>query len=114
MATETAIAVAFLTYAAGRIGSTVDFSRRHALSNAADEATTRRFLASLGPDDILFINDTNPVFSRGDAALPISRAGMVVYLGTLANETASGADWLLPTDYPSLMAPWVVSAQTVL
>ncbi|WP_243369946.1 4Fe-4S dicluster domain-containing protein [Geotalea sp. SG265] len=100
LATETAIAVALLNYVAGRINQTVDFSRRHALSDVAGENQVRRFLASLGPDDILFIHDTNPLFTRGDAALPVSRAGMIVYLGTLENETAAAADWVLPVDYP--------------
>ncbi|ACM19227.1 menaquinol oxidoreductase complex ACIII, molybdopterin-binding-like and iron-sulfur cluster-binding subunit ActB [Geotalea daltonii FRC-32] len=100
MATETAIVAALLNYAAGRIGQTVDFSRHHALSDVAGDGQVRRFLASLGPDDTLFIHDTNPLFSRGDAALPISRAGMIVYLGTLENETAAASDWILPIDCP--------------
>jgi Fe-S-cluster-containing dehydrogenase component/anaerobic selenocysteine-containing dehydrogenase len=105
VATETAVVAALLNQACGGIGRTVDFSRPHALGNTAGEAEIRNFLASLGPEDVLFIHDTNPVFSRGDARLAIGRAGTVVYLGTLMNETAKMADWVLPLDYP-LEAWW--------
>lgn len=99
-ATATAVAAALLNYAAGRIGETVDFSRPHALSGAAGEAETEQLLASLGSSDVLFIHDTNPVYSRPAAAEQVSRAGLTVYLGTLHDETAEAADWVLPIDSP--------------
>ena len=100
IATETALCVALLNFAAGRIGQTVDFSQLHALSNTAQEAELATFFASLGPNDILFVHDTNPAYSRLSTGGQISRAGTVVYLGTLMDETAQHAHWYLPTDYP--------------
>ena len=99
-AVETATACSLLNYAAGRVGDTVDFSRPHALSQAAGEDEIQQFFASLGPRDVLFIHDSNPVYSSPAAALNIGRAGMTVYLGTMPDETAEAAHWVLPTDYP--------------
>ncbi|SNB46690.1 4Fe-4S dicluster domain-containing protein [Geobacter sp. DSM 9736] len=99
-ALETAVACALLNYAAGRIGETVDFSRPHALSNAATEEELQRFFGTLGPSDILFIHDTNPVYTRPGTLDLIRRAGLVVFLGTMPDETAEAADWVLPIDSP--------------
>ena len=100
VATDTALLVALLNYAAGSIGKTVDFSRPHALSQSAREAEAAAFFASLGPNDIVFVHDTNPSYSRAGAAAQLSRAGTVVYLGTLMDETAEQAHWFLPVDSP--------------
>jgi len=100
LATETAIAAALLNHAVGRIGHTVDFSRSHALSHTAAEADLEGFLASLGPDDILFIHETDPFYSRSDFSPHLSRAGMVIYVGTMMDETAEAAEWFLPVDSP--------------
>ncbi|HBA87288.1 MAG TPA: molybdopterin-binding oxidoreductase [Geobacter sp.] len=100
LATETAICAALLNYTAGSIGKTVDFTRPHALSRTAREAELADFLASLGPRDIVFVHDTNPVYSRPGAATQLGRAGAVVYLGTMTDETAQQATWVLPMDSP--------------
>jgi len=100
VATDTALCAALLNYAAGSIGNTVDFSRPHALSRSAREAELAAFFQSLGPNDILFVHDTNPGYSRTGAAEQMSRAGTIVYLGTLMNETARQAHWFLPVDSP--------------
>ena len=100
LATETALFAALLNFAAGRIGQTVDFSRPHALSGAAREAELELFFASLDPEDVLFVLDTNPAYSRLGAAAQLSRAGMLVYLGTMMDETAQQAHWFLPVDSP--------------
>ena len=100
VATDTALCAALLNLAAGGLGQTVDFSRPHALSQTAPEAELERFFASLGPNDLLFVHDTNPVYSRFKAAAQLSRAGTVVYLGTLLDETAQLAHWFLPIDSP--------------
>ncbi|QWV93455.1 4Fe-4S dicluster domain-containing protein [Geomonas oryzisoli] len=99
-ATDTALCVALLNYAAGALGTTVDFSRPHALSGSAREAELDLFFSSLGPQDVLFVLDANPAYSRTAAAEAMARAGMVVYLGTQLDETAELARWVLPTDYP--------------
>ncbi|RPH75172.1 4Fe-4S dicluster domain-containing protein, partial [bacterium] len=100
VAVETAIAVALLNHAAGRIGQTVDFSRPHAQTNAGGEAEVETFLSSLGPQDILFIHDANPLYSRVRAEPHLNRAGMKVYLGTMMDETAETAEWFLPVNSP--------------
>ena len=101
VAAETAIAAALLNYAAGRIGETVDFSRPHALTPPLARRKLETSFPLSGPDDILFVHDTNPLYSRaGAASQQVSRAGMVVYLGTLMDETAQRADWFLPVDSP--------------
>ncbi|QXE89934.1 4Fe-4S dicluster domain-containing protein [Geomonas subterranea] len=98
--TDTALCVALLNYAVGAIGTTVDFSRPHALSLSARAAELDLFFASLGPQDVLFVLDANPAYCRTGAAEQMTRAGMVVYLGTQLDETAELARWVLPTDTP--------------
>jgi anaerobic selenocysteine-containing dehydrogenase/Fe-S-cluster-containing dehydrogenase component len=97
---ETAVAAGLLNGAAGRLGQTVDFSRPHALSAAATEEQVVRFLADLGPQDILVIHQANILHSRPRAFDDIRRAAVVVYLGTMMDETAEAADWVLPIDSP--------------
>lgn len=100
MAIETAAAVALLNHVAGRVGQSVDFSRPHALSAAAGELELQKFLATLGPRDILFVHDTNPLYTRPDIAPLLRKAGLIVSMGTLMDETASAADLVLPMDSP--------------
>ena len=100
LAADTALCAGLLNHAAGRIGQTVDFSRPHALSGAAREIELELFFASLGPRDLLFVLDTNPAYSRLGAAAQLSRAGTLVYLGTMMDETAQLAHWVLPLDSP--------------
>ena len=100
VATDTALCAALLNYAAGRIGTTVQFSQPHALSQTAGELSAQKFFSALGPDDLLIVHDTNPGFSRTGAAAQISRAGTTVYLGSLMDETAQQSRWFLPIDTP--------------
>jgi anaerobic selenocysteine-containing dehydrogenase/Fe-S-cluster-containing dehydrogenase component len=97
---ENALAAALLTYAAGRVGDTVDFSRPHALSKTATARETHAILADLGPKDVLIVCGTNPAFTMPGAAELIRQAGTVVYLGAMDDETAQLAHWALPVDYP--------------
>ena len=96
---QTGVSVALLNWVAGRLGQTVDFSRPHALGRAARDAETQAFLESIGPDDTLFICEANPVYSIKDAAAHIRRAGCVVYMGTMPDETSELATWVLPVNY---------------
>jgi Fe-S-cluster-containing dehydrogenase component/anaerobic selenocysteine-containing dehydrogenase len=98
-ATETAVLAALLNHACGADGTTVDFSRPHALSATARDAELEQFLASLGREDVLFVHDTNPVYSRPGALPRLTKAGTIVYLGTMMDETAQQATWFLPIDY---------------
>jgi molybdopterin-containing oxidoreductase family iron-sulfur binding subunit len=99
-ARDTALAVALLNYAAGRIGQTVDFSRPHALSSAATHDQVSAALSGLTADDVLIIHNANPAHTLPGTADGIRKAGTVVYLGTMLNETAALADWVLPIDSP--------------
>ncbi|UFS70375.1 4Fe-4S dicluster domain-containing protein [Geomonas sp. RF6] len=99
-AQETAAACALLNYAAGRVGETVDFSRPHAVGEAAGSLDLQRFLATLDARDVLFIHDSNLLYSFPQGARQVQRAGTVVYLGTMPDETARIAEWVLPVDSP--------------
>jgi anaerobic selenocysteine-containing dehydrogenase/Fe-S-cluster-containing dehydrogenase component len=100
VARQIAMATALLNYAAGRIGQTVDFSRRHALGGTVTTKQFQQVLQSVTPDDILIIHNANPVYSLPGAAEHIRRVGTVVYLGTHRDETAELATWVLPIDSP--------------
>ncbi len=97
---QTAVAAALLNWVAGRVGQTVDFSRPHAISQTATRGQVQAFLESLTPEDTLIICDANPVYSIPGAAEHIKRAGTVVYMGALPDETSELATWVLPTHSP--------------
>lgn len=78
----------------------IDFSQNHALSNTAMKEDTLRLLQSVNSNHILFIHNTNPVYSFRDASKYLKQAGRVVFMGTARNETADLADWILPVHYP--------------
>jgi molybdopterin-containing oxidoreductase family iron-sulfur binding subunit len=99
-AMSTACAAALLNYAAGRIGKTVDFSRAHALGRSAANGQTQKFVSGLTADDVLIVHNSNPAYSLSGASEQLSRAGMVIYLGTMPDETAELASWVLPVDSP--------------
>jgi anaerobic selenocysteine-containing dehydrogenase/Fe-S-cluster-containing dehydrogenase component len=92
-----ALAVCLLNYAAGRFDTVIDISSPHALSNTATEEELMDFLRALSPEDVLFIHKTNPAFTRPESAEALKKAGLIVYLGTMADETAALSDWYLPT-----------------
>jgi molybdopterin-containing oxidoreductase family iron-sulfur binding subunit len=100
MACQTAIAAALLNWVAGRVGQTVDFSRPHALSGTATRVQVQAFLEKITPEDTLIICDANPVYSIPGAAEHIRRAGTVVYMGTMPDETSELATWVLPVHSP--------------
>ena len=93
-------AAALLNFAAGRVGQTVDFSRPHALGRTASGKAMGEFLKALPSGGVLIVHNANPAYSRPWAAESIRRAGTVIYLGTMIDETAELADWVLPTDSP--------------
>ncbi len=99
-ALQTALAAALLNWAAGRIGQTVDFARAHALGRAATHKEASKLFDGLTSDDVLIVHSANPAFTLPGAAEGIRRAGSVVYLGTMLDETAELATWVLPIDSP--------------
>ena len=100
VARETAVIAALLNCAAGRIGKTVDLSRSHALDLVTANVYLKKYLPDLTPEHILVIHNANPAYSYPGAAEHLKRVGTVVYLGTMMDETAELADWVLPIDSP--------------
>jgi len=98
---DTAVAAALLNYAAGRVGQTVDFSRPHALSAATPHGQVEQLIGSVGKNGVLIVHGCNPVFTMNGAAEMLKHdAATVVYLGTMMDETAEMAEFVLPTDSP--------------
>ncbi len=99
-ARDLAMAAALLNYAAGRIGSSMDFAAPHALSRAAGNRQAEALLEGLTQEDILFLLGANPVYALNGAEAALRRAGAVVCLGTMPDESAALAHWTLPVDSP--------------
>jgi anaerobic selenocysteine-containing dehydrogenase/Fe-S-cluster-containing dehydrogenase component len=99
-ARRAALVAALLNWAAGRVGTTVDFARPHALSALTDNARLRGMLRDMRGEDVLFVCGANPAYSLPDAASDLRRAALIVSLSPMLDETASMADWVLPVDTP--------------
>jgi Fe-S-cluster-containing dehydrogenase component/anaerobic selenocysteine-containing dehydrogenase len=99
-AKELAAAVAMLNFSCGRVGRTVDFSQTHALGRTAMHEQINDVLAHLTPDDVLIVHNANLAYSIKGAPDHIRRAKMLVYMGTMLDETAKLAKWRLPLDSP--------------
>ena len=95
-----ATAVMLLNQAAGRIGTTVDFSQTHALGSTIPASQLGEMLADLGQGDLVIFHETNPAYSLPETRKYLERAGRIIYLGTMMNETAAMADWFLPVLSP--------------
>jgi Fe-S-cluster-containing dehydrogenase component len=95
-----AAAVMLLNQAAGRIGTTVDFSQAHALGSTVPSIQLEELFADLGEGDVLIVHDANPVYHLPHLQERIGRAGHIIFLGTMLNETAALAQWVLPVLSP--------------
>jgi molybdopterin-containing oxidoreductase family iron-sulfur binding subunit len=91
-----AFVAAILNAAADKHGDVIDLTRPHALSRTADDAAINRFLDEITERDVLIIHQTNPVYHRPGSERAILRAGLVIYCGTMLNETAAISDWVIP------------------
>jgi anaerobic selenocysteine-containing dehydrogenase/Fe-S-cluster-containing dehydrogenase component len=89
-----------LNRAVGAIGRTVDFSQIHALSGTTPAAELARMLADLTPQDVLLVHQTNPAYTLPALREPLERVDNLVYVGTMRNETARLARWILPAHAP--------------
>jgi Fe-S-cluster-containing dehydrogenase component/anaerobic selenocysteine-containing dehydrogenase len=89
-----------LNQAVGAIGRTVDFSQTHALGQTTPAAQVEGMFRQLGPEDALIVHETNPAYSLPHLREAIGRAGSVVFIGAMMNETARLAQWVLPTVTP--------------
>jgi Fe-S-cluster-containing dehydrogenase component/anaerobic selenocysteine-containing dehydrogenase len=95
-----AAAAMLLNQVAGRIGQSVDFSQAYALGQTATRAKLEELLAGLAPDDVLIVHNTNPAYSLPHLDKHFTQAGQVIFLGTMMNETARHAQWVLPVHSP--------------
>jgi Fe-S-cluster-containing dehydrogenase component/anaerobic selenocysteine-containing dehydrogenase len=99
-----------LNQAVGAIGRTVDLSQTHALGGTTPPAQLEEMLQDLGPDDALIVHQANPAYSLPRLRPALERAGTIVYMGPMLNETARLARWVLPTSTPleewGDYAPW--------
>jgi len=98
-ATEAVKAAALLNELLGNQDK-IDFSQYHALSQAAYKKDVHQWFSGLSNQHVLIIHNTNPVYSEPGIEKHIRRAGKVIYIGTMMNETARMADWVLPANYP--------------
>ncbi len=83
-----------------QLGKEADFSQTHALGRTTPIDNVRKALESIGPDDIVIVHNSNPAFTMPAVVPALKRAGMVVYLGTMPDETAALAQFVLPIDSP--------------
>ncbi len=100
MAEQLALIAMQLNQAVGAIGRTVDFSQTHALGQTTPASKLEEMLRELGPDDVLMVHQTNPAYSLPRLRRAMEQAGTVVFIGTMLNETAAMAQWVLPTLSP--------------
>lgn len=94
------LAVGLLNAACGCVGRTLDFSRTHALSQASSDTDLENLLAELTPRDTVVLNQINLAYIRPDLTEKLRRAGTLVSLTTMPDETSALADWVLPVDSP--------------
>lgn len=95
---EIALISGILNHAMGATGTVVDYSTPHALSCTTTEDKLGKFLDSIDHNDIIFIHNTNIFFTRPDILSQLKKAGLVIYLSTLYDETAEVSDIILPID----------------
>jgi molybdopterin-containing oxidoreductase family iron-sulfur binding subunit len=97
----TCIAAALLNHVCGRTGDPLDFTHsqeRYYLSLRGQEC--QWMLSALTSASTLIVHNCNPAYTLTGACEAIAKAGLVVYLGTMLDETAQLAHWVLPIDSP--------------
>jgi molybdopterin-containing oxidoreductase family iron-sulfur binding subunit len=95
-----ALAAMALNQAAGRVGQTVNFSQVHALGNTLPRAQLEGLFAGLGPGDVLIVHQANLAYSLPSLRNHLERVENIIFLGTMLNETAELARWVLPVHSP--------------
>jgi anaerobic selenocysteine-containing dehydrogenase/Fe-S-cluster-containing dehydrogenase component len=89
-----------LNQAMGAIGRTVDFSQTHALGQTIPVSQFETMARGLGAGDVLIVHQTNPAYSLPHLQDALRRAEHLVFIGSMMNETATMARWVLPTLTP--------------
>ncbi len=100
VAERLAATVMGLNHLAGAVGRTIDFSQTHALSGTIPVAQFEQMLTDLTPEDVLIVHQTNPAYSLPHLSKHLGRVDNLVYVGTMLNETARLARWVLPVHSP--------------
>ncbi len=100
LAERLALAAGLLNKACGRDGQTLDFSRPHALGGAASDAELDELLSGLTPGDIVILHQLNLAYTRPELIDKLRRAGVIISLTVMHDETSALADWALPVDSP--------------
>lgn len=104
-ATETLIAINILNHVAGNIGDTVDFGDTLTQSdvNSFQDITSLTRSMENGEVDILFIYDTNPVFTlpkQLNFKDALGKVPYVVSFSSYMDETTEMADLVMPNNTP--------------
>ena len=95
-----ALAAALINKAMESENKTIDLNNFHALTFTTSNEEIKNTCSKFTKDDIIIINNTNPVFTDSKFKTYLKNAGLVVYLGNMGDETAVLADWILPINYP--------------
>ncbi len=98
-------AAALLNHICGNVGKTVRYSRSGSVSNLASYADMTRLIRSLeqGAVSVLFMHETNPVFTLPKSAgfgSALHKVPFKVALSSYDDETTMAADLILPVHTP--------------
>jgi molybdopterin-containing oxidoreductase family iron-sulfur binding subunit len=78
----------------------VNFAQPHALSASATSAEVEALIGELGPRDVLVLLSSNPAYRMPHLAHRMRQAGTIIAMGTMLDESAAMADWVLPVHSP--------------
>jgi molybdopterin-containing oxidoreductase family iron-sulfur binding subunit len=98
-ATKLAIITGLLNYAVGNYEKSIDVSQLHSLSRCSGRQELLDVFAGMTKDDVLIFHNCNPAYNLNGSAELISKAGKIIYLGVMPDETSRLADYVLPIDY---------------
>jgi len=105
-----AAAVMLLNQAKGSIGPAINFSQVHALGQTTPAARLEQLFADFSRGDVLIVHNTNPAYSLPHLREYFKQVDHLIFLGTMINETARLAQWVLPVLSPLEMwgdyEPW--------
>lgn len=96
---ESAMLAALLNYAAGSMGKSVDLSRPHAVSGLSSQENVLARLSRTTDKDIVIIHNANPVYALPESRKYLKKAGLIIYIGVMQDETARMSHINLPLDY---------------
>jgi Fe-S-cluster-containing dehydrogenase component len=89
-----------LNQAVGALGRTVDFAQAHALGQTTPTSQFEEMVRGLGAGDVLLVHQANPAYSLPHLRQTLGQAEHIILVGSMMNETAMMAHWVLPTLTP--------------